>query len=102
MAYLSTLRRQTSGGGGQSLAWALDSFTETDPFTSGLALSISNTPIDVDAILVWSQGLILHPDDWNYDAGNNQIIILFSGNPAIDNPESGEWNFLVQYPYTVV
>lgn len=97
MAFVKSFRRNTGGGGGQTLAWALDSFEQTTPFTSGLALNLSQTPIDQDAILVWSQGLILNPDDWNYAAG--VVTILFSGDPAVDYPETGVWTFLVQYPY---
>lgn len=101
MSFITTYRRQTSGGsGGQTLAWALDEFTETAPFSSGLSLALSQTPLDVDAILVWSQGQPLHPDDWNYDNGTNSIIILFGADPATDT-DTGEWNFTVQYPYNV-
>lgn len=97
MAYLHTRRQTTGGGGGQTLAWAMDSFAQSTPFSSGLTLSLTHTPVDEDAIVVWSQGQILHPDDWNYAAA--VITILFSGNPAVDNPGTGIWNFLVQYPY---
>ena len=98
MAYIKTQRRAT-GGSGQTLAWALDQFTETDPFSSGLTLNLTQTPVDADSLLVWSQGLVLHPDDYNYAAG--VVTILFSGDPATDYPETGEWEFFVQYPYAL-
>lgn len=96
MAYIKTYRR-ASGGGGQALAWALDSFPQEDPFSSGLTLNLSQTPLSANAIVVWSQGLPLNPDDWNYAAG--VVTILFSGDPAVDYPETGIWTFTVQYPY---
>lgn len=99
MAYLRTRRVSAGGGGGQTLAWAMDAFAETDPFGSpgpDLTLNLSHTPVDPDAITVWSQGQPLHPDDWDYAAG--VITILFSADPAMDT-DTGTWNFLVQYPY---
>lgn len=101
MAYLQTVQRQSSGGGGQTLAWKIDSFAETDPFgppDPNLQLTLTQTPIDADAITVWSQGQPLHPDDWNYAAG--VVTILFSANPETDT-DTGTWNFLVQYPYAI-
>lgn len=101
MAYLRTRRESDSGGGGQTLAWAMDAFAETDPFgppDPELELTLSEAPIDADAITVWSQGQPLHPDDWDYAAG--VVTILFSANPATDT-DTGTWNFLVQYPYAI-
>ncbi len=99
MAYVRTRRASTGGGGGQTLAWALDPFAETDPFGppgANLTLNLSETPVDADAITVWSQGQPLHPDDWDYAAG--VVTILFGADPATDT-DTGTWNFLVQYPY---
>lgn len=98
MAFIRT-RRQETGGAGQTLAWAMDAFAETDPFGppgADLELTLSHTPVDADAIIVWSQGQPLHPDDYNYAAG--VITILFGADPATDT-DTGTWNFLVQYPY---
>lgn len=82
----------------ESLAWQIDRVEETDPFSSGYAIALTETPIDADAIMVWSQGLILDTDDWDYNAGTNEVEILFSGDPATDTSD-GTWVFFVQYPY---
>lgn len=99
MSFITTYRR-AGGSGGQTLAWDREPFIEVDPFSSGLSLPLSNTPVDVDAISVWSQGQPLDTDDWNYDSGTNAIIILFGADPATDT-DTGEWKFSIQYPYNV-
>lgn len=81
----------------QELAWQRDRVVETDPFASFYIITLTETPLDEDAITVWSQGLVLDTDDYNYIAPN-QIEILFSGDPANDTSD-GEWVFSVQYPY---
>lgn len=80
------------------LAWQIDRVEETDPFASGYGIPLSETPVDADGIMVWSQGLILDTDDWDYNAGTNEVEILFSGDPATDTSD-GTWVFFVQYPY---
>lgn len=81
----------------QTLAWQRDRVEETDPFASGYIITLTEEPLDEDAIDVWSQGQILDTDDYNFIAPN-QIEILFSGDPATDTSD-GVWLFSVQYPY---
>lgn len=86
------------GGGGQTLSWRRDEFPQTVAFTSGLLLNLSGTPVHETSILVWSQGQVLHPDDYVYNSGGNTIEILFGADPATDT-DSGTWEFFLAYPY---
>lgn len=88
----------STGGSGTTLAWQIDRVEQTDPFSSGYTIPLSQTPIDANAILVISAGLPLDTDDYTYDSGTNEIEILFSGDPATDTSD-GVWVFSVQYPY---
>ena len=100
MSYIDTRRRSTSGGGGrQTLASALDGLGQTDPFVSGFTIDLSEIPLDVDSLIVYFQTIPLDTDDYNYLPGTNQIEILFSGDPAIENPDTGILLFRIQYPY---
>jgi len=87
----------SSGGSGSTLAWQRDRVVETNPFSSGYTITLTEEPVDANSIVVWSQGLLLDTDDYDYTAPDT-IEILFSGNPATDTPD-GEWVFWVQYPY---
>lgn len=87
-----------SGGSGATNAWQRDRVEETDPFASGYAIPLTETPVDENSIIVWSQGLVLDTDDYGYNSGTNEIEILFSGNPATDTSD-GTWVFSVYYPY---
>lgn len=98
MAYVMSIRNIGAGSSpAQAIAWARDRVEETNSFSSGYIITLSETPLDADAIIVWSQGLPLDTDDYNYIAPN-QIEILFSGDPATDTSD-GVWVFSVQYPY---
>lgn len=89
----------SGGGGGQTLAWALDLQAQTAAFTSGsLVIPLSETPLDADAISVVSQSTPIFPGDYSYLTGPPRIQINFSGDPATDT-DSGTWNFWIQYPY---
>jgi len=88
----------TAGGAAVIAGWQIDRVEETDPFASGYAIALSQTPVDANALLVWSQGLVLDDDDWDYNSGTNEVEILFSGDPATDTSD-GTWVFFVQYPY---
>lgn len=83
---------------GETLAWQIDTVEETDPFASGYAIPLSQTPVDASSVLVYSEGLILYPDDYTYNSGTNEIEILFGADPATDTAD-GIWHFFVQYPY---
>ena len=90
----------SGGGGGQTLAWTLFTVNQTTAWTAGnLGINLTLTPLSEDAITVWSQGMPLSPDDWELSA--NQIIILFGADPAVESPETGIWQFFIQYPYVV-
>lgn len=97
MALMQAWNPSSGSGPGNTLAWARDRVEETNPFASGYTIPLSQTPVDEDAISVWSQGQILDTDDYQFNAPN-EIEILFSADPATDT-DSGVWVFFVQYPY---
>lgn len=92
-------QRVASGGGANVAGWQIDPVEETNPFSSGYAIPLSQTPVDASSLLVYSEGLVLYPDDWTYNAGTNEVEILFNADPATDTTD-GTWHFFVQYPYT--
>lgn len=98
MGLIQAARPSGGSGPGQTLAWQRDRFEQTDPFSPGFTLQMTQTPVDEDAIEVWSQGEILDTDDYNYLSGPNQIEILFSADPALDT-QNGVWVFFIRYPY---
>lgn len=83
---------------GELIAWQIDTVEETDPFSSGYTIPLTETPVDANSILVYSEGLVLFPTDWSYDSGTNEVEILFGADPATDTAD-GTWHFFVQYPY---
>lgn len=88
------------GGSGQTLAWERDLHAQTDPFVSGdIVITLTENPIDEDAIIVYSQNTPIQPGDYTFTAPN-QITINFGGDPSTDT-DTGTWNFWVQYPYEV-
>lgn len=97
MAFIKTIRRNT-GGSGQTLAWNLQTFNETNSWVAGgLTLLLTQVPLSAESILVWSQGMPLSPDD--YTVLGASIVIQFGADPAVESPETGVWQFFVQYPY---
>lgn len=99
MGLVQTYRQSTGGGGGEQQRWKRDTLDQTAAWTAGgLVIPLTSTPTDNDAIVVWSQGLILHPDDYTVLSSPARIQIDFDGDPAIDT-ETGTWSFFVQYPY---
>lgn len=102
MGFIRTRRRDTGGGSGQTLAWEIDELEQTDPFGApnpNLIISLTQTPVDADAIIVYSQNNPLDTVDYNYLSGPPRIEILFAGDPAVDYPDTGVWRFRIQYPY---
>lgn len=101
MAIIGASKSCCNGGGGgegQNLAWARDLHAQTDAFTAGtLIITLSEIPVDEDAIVVYSQDTPIQPGDYTFLAPN-QIQIDFDGDPATDT-DSGTWNFWIQYPY---
>lgn len=103
MAFAHATNRNTGttggGGGGEQQRWKKDLFNQTVAWTAGgLVFNLSSTPVDSDAITIWSQGLILHPDDYTVLSSPARIQIDFDGDPAVDT-EAGTWSFIIQYPY---
>jgi hypothetical protein len=80
-----------------SIAWERDRVEETNPFGPGYTIILTENPVDENAIIVWSQGLMLDTDDYQFVAPN-EIEILFSADPATDTG-NGVWVFSIQYPY---
>ena len=90
----------SGGGGGQTLDWTLFTVDQASAWTAGnLAINLTLTPLSEAAITVWSQGMPLSPDDWTLNG--NSITIEFGADPAVESPETGIWQFFIQYPYVV-
>lgn len=98
MALIQAYNPSSGGGPGTDVAGQRDVQTTSSPFASGYAIPLSETPIDESTIIVYSEGLVLYPTDWNYNSGTNEVEILFGANPATDS-QSGTWHFFVQYLY---
>lgn len=94
----------TSGGGGgggttEQIRFARDLHAQTAAFAANaLQIPLSQTPVDVDGIMVWSQGEILHPNDYTVLTGPYRVQIGFAIDPATDT-DTGTWNFVITYPY---
>jgi hypothetical protein len=101
MAFLRTRRAGAGGGGGQTLAWAMDETVFNAPFSSGVTINLSQTPVDGDALIVYSQNNPLDTVDYNYLTGPPRVVLLFGGDPAVDYPETGEWRIRFQFPYAI-
>ena len=91
----------TGGGGtGEQLRFARDLFTQTAAFAaSTLTIPLTQTPVDIDGLHVWSQGLVLHPQDYTVLTGPYRVRLDFAADPA--DTDTGEWNFVVTYPYVL-
>lgn len=91
--------RQSTGGSGETLAWAEDEFAQTAAWAAGgLTLTPLQTIADNNGLFVWSQGQILHPDDYTITAG--AVVINFGADPATDT-STGTWYFVLKYQYSV-
>jgi hypothetical protein len=89
------------GGTGEQLRFARDLFTQTAAFVANsLTIPLTQTPVDLDGLQVWSQGLVLHPDDYTVLTGPYRVRINFSADPATDT-DTGEWKFVISYPYVL-
>jgi hypothetical protein len=90
------------GGTGEQLRFQRDLLTQTAAFAADtLAIVLTRTPADTNGLQVWSQGLILHPDDYLILGSPLRVVFRFSADPATDT-DTGEWKFVVTYPYVVV
>jgi hypothetical protein len=98
----SLARRQSNtggGGGGEQVRWASDTLAQSAAFAAGaLTINLSQTPIDADALIVYSEITPLFPGDYTYLTGPPRIRIEFAADPATDT-DDGIWDFRVTYPY---
>lgn len=89
-----------SGGSGQTLAWNLQVRDQTDPWVAGgLNIVLTQLPLSAESVLIWSQGMPLSPND--YSIAGAVVTILFGADPAVESPETGVWQFFIQYPYVI-
>ena len=93
----------TGGGGGggttEQIRFARDLHAQTAAFAANtLQIALSQTPVDLDGLTVWSQGEILHPTDYTILTGPYRVQIGFAIDPATDT-DTGTWNFVITYPY---
>ena len=87
------------GGGGEQIRWAQDTLNRTTAWVSGaLTIAMSQTPVDLDGIIILSEGQVLHPDDYTILTGPYRVQIDFAADPVTDT-DDGVWNFVVSYPY---
>jgi len=100
MAYVMSIRAQTSGGSGSTIGFASEDFVQTEAFTSGLDLALSlpvgATVIESSIILNMNEKILIRGEDYDYIFDDpNEITILFS-----DDVASGDIIFQVSYAYT--
>ncbi len=88
--------RPPSGGSGQTLAWQIDEFELTDPFSNGETLTLSQTAI-AGSVILYSEGPPLSFGSWTQPAAN-QVELLFGAIPSEDT-DDGIWHIYVQYQY---
>lgn len=83
------------GGGGQTLAWQTDRDTVADYEVNDVVLTLTQTPLDEDAIILnLNNGLLTRGVDW--DLSGLDVIILFD-----KAPDGQDHYFTAQYPYNV-
>jgi len=90
------------GGGGGGIAidgFQVDEHTQEENFLANtLSIPLSQTPVSENAIAVDYNGQKLLKDtEWEYDALNNEIDILFADPYVTDYDEFPI--FQIQYPY---
>lgn len=89
----------TSSGGGGSYGWAYEEFeiiTPVSPPTTYATLPLSFQPAGTYAAIVWSEGQLLTPGE--YEVLTGSIRILFPIDPTL-SASGTEWKFAVQYAY---
>ena len=97
MALIQTSRQSSGGGGGNITGWQNDQFDQDENFAADtLALALTQTPFDEDAIIVSYNGQVKRKDvDWEYAAPN--VNILFA-DPYVTDYSKTPY-FEVIYPY---
>lgn len=96
MGLIQTSRQSTGGGGGGSVNWHIDRFTQTTPFLSGgVQITLTHIPTSAQAISLTYNGIVLQ-NGIDYSLAGGIITILF-GDPTTDydNPVV----FQAQYTY---
>ncbi|MCF8237694.1 MAG: hypothetical protein K9I85_06030 [Saprospiraceae bacterium] len=97
MAYVNAFGtdRTASGGGGQTLAWQQDRDTVADYSVDDTVLTLTQTPVDADAIiLTLNNGQLTYGVDWTLDGLD--VKIQFD-----KAPDGQDHYFTANYPYTV-
>ncbi|MGL5131694.1 MAG: hypothetical protein ACRC78_04140 [Planktothrix sp.] len=98
MAFIGTGGISTcSGGSGTAYAWITQTFTQTSAFLSGLTLTLSQAPADVDAVMLDYNGRILSATE--YSISGTTVTILFA-DPDVAFYDSPPY-FQTKYPYIV-
>lgn len=80
----------------EQLAWQIDEFELTDPFSSGETLTLTQTAIE-NSVILYSEGPPLSFGSWQFNAPN-EVELLFGADPSTDT-DDGVWNIYVQYQY---
>lgn len=97
MAYITangTDRTASGGGGGNNLAWQQDRATVADYEVGDTVLTLSQTPVDPEAIvLTLNNGPLTYGVDWTLSGLN--VVIQFD-----KAPDGQDHYFTANYPYT--
>lgn len=99
MALIQASRPPGSGGGGgiTITGWAIDEHTQTTDFTAGtLVITLSQTPVSINAVMCNYNGDTIYPND-DFSLSGNQITIVF-GDPYVTDYDTPPV-FRFQYPY---
>lgn len=99
MAYVMSIRAQTSGGSGSTIGFASEDFIQTEPFVSldlALSLPVGATVIESSIIVNMNEKILVRGEDYDYIFDDpNEITIIFG-----DDVASGDIIFQVSYAYT--
>lgn len=91
---------QSGGGGGGSYDWAMQTFevsVAVNPPTTYANFPLTFPPVNVNGILIWSEGQPLFPDQ--YQLIGQSIRLLFPIDPTL-SADGISWKIAIQYPYT--
>ena len=100
MAYVMSIRAQTSGGSGSTIGSDIETFIQGEPFAAGLTLTlnppIGSTILDGTLIVNMNEKILIRGGDYDYIFdGADSIEIRFG-----DDVASGDIIFQVSYAYT--
>jgi len=100
MAYVMSIRAQSSGGSGSTIGSDIEDFIQDEAFESGLELTLSlpvgATVLTGTLIVNMNEKILVRGEDYDYTFdGTDTITILFG-----DDVASGDIIFQVSYAYT--